>query len=56
MPAQFKAIEFLATTKLKKGQLTVPKQFRKYLALGTGARVAILRVGDGLVLLPRRRR
>jgi hypothetical protein len=31
-------LEYLATTKIgEKGQLTVPKQFRKDLGLGTGA-------------------
>ena len=50
-------LEYLATTKIgEKGQLTVPKQFRKDLGLGTGAPFAVLRLGDGLVLLPEQRR
>jgi AbrB family looped-hinge helix DNA binding protein len=56
MPAQSRAIEFLASTKLgKKGQITVPKQFREDLGIGIGARVDVLRLGDGLVVLPERR-
>jgi AbrB family looped-hinge helix DNA binding protein len=56
MPAQFKTIEFLATAKLgKKGQVTVPKRFLEDLGIGIGARVDVLRVGDGLVVLPERR-
>src|SRR5258708_9082689 len=50
-------IEFLKTTKIgEKGQLTVPKQFRHDLGLGTGAPFAVLRLGDGLILLPEQRR
>ncbi|HYL64571.1 MAG TPA: AbrB/MazE/SpoVT family DNA-binding domain-containing protein [Candidatus Methylomirabilis sp.] len=50
-------LEYLTTTKIgEKGQLTVPKQFRKDLGLGTGAPFAVLRLGDGLVLLPEQRR
>jgi AbrB family looped-hinge helix DNA binding protein len=50
-------IEYLTTTKIgEKGQLTVPKQFREDLRLGTGAPFAVLRLGDGLVLLPEQQR
>src|SRR5271170_3039815 len=50
-------LEYLTTTKIgEKGQLTVPKQFREDLGLGTGAPVAVLRWGDGLVLLPEQQR
>jgi AbrB family looped-hinge helix DNA binding protein len=50
-------LEYLTTTKIgEKGQLTVPKQFRKDLGLGTGAPFAVLRLGDGLVLLPEQQR
>jgi AbrB family looped-hinge helix DNA binding protein len=46
-------LEYLMTTKIgEKGQRTVPKRFRKDLGLGTGAPLAALRLGDGLVLLP----
>lgn len=47
------ALEYLTTTKIgEKGQLTVPKQFREDLGLGTGAPFAVLRLGDGLILIP----
>jgi bifunctional DNA-binding transcriptional regulator/antitoxin component of YhaV-PrlF toxin-antitoxin module len=46
-------LEYLTTTKIgEKGELTVPKQFRKDLGLGTDAPSAVLRLGDGRVLLP----
>ena len=47
-------LEYLKmTTKIgEKGQLTVPKQFRQDLGLGNGAPFAVLRLGDGLILLP----
>ena len=50
-------LEYLTTTKIgEKGQLTVPKQFRQDLGLGIGAPFAVLRLGDGLLLLPEQRR
>jgi AbrB family looped-hinge helix DNA binding protein len=50
-------LEYLTTTKIgEKGQLTVPKQFREDLGLGIGAPFAVLRLGDGLVLLPEQHR
>lgn len=50
-------VEYLTTTKIgEKGQLTVPKQFREELGLGTGAPFAVLRLGDGLILLPEQQR
>jgi AbrB family looped-hinge helix DNA binding protein len=50
-------LEYLTTTKIgEKGQLTVPKQFRKDLRLDAGAPFAVLRLGDGLVLLPEQQR
>lgn len=50
-------LEYLTTTKIgEKGQLTVPKQFRKDLGLGAGAPFTVLRLGDGLVLLPEQQR
>jgi len=51
------AVEFVGTTKIgEKGQLTIPKQFREDLDLGAGAPVAVLRVGNGLILLPEHQR
>jgi AbrB family looped-hinge helix DNA binding protein len=55
MPASVKATaaEFMGTTKIgEKGQLTIPKQFRDDLGLAAGAPFAVLRVGNGLILLP----
>src|SRR5271154_1090013 len=50
-------LEYLTTTKIgEKGQLTVPKQFREELGLGPGAPFAVLRLGDGLILLPEQQR
>jgi len=50
-------LEYLTTTKIgEKGQLTVPKEFRDDLGLGTGAPFAVLRLGDGLILLPEQQR
>jgi AbrB family looped-hinge helix DNA binding protein len=57
MATKLKILEYLATTKIgEKGQLTVPKRFRKDLGLGTGSPFAVLRLGDGLVLLPEEHR
>ncbi|HEV3316999.1 MAG TPA: AbrB/MazE/SpoVT family DNA-binding domain-containing protein [Candidatus Angelobacter sp.] len=50
-------LEYLTTTKInEKGQLTVPKQFREELGLGSGALLTVLRLGDGLILLPEQQR
>lgn len=57
MATQQALLEYLTTTKIgEKGQLTVPKQFREDLGLGTGAPFAVLRLGDGLILLPEQQR
>ena len=57
MSSRQATLEYLTTTKIgEKGQLTVPKQFRKDLRLGAGAPFAVLRLGDGLVLLPEQQR
>jgi AbrB family looped-hinge helix DNA binding protein len=57
MASRLTTLEYLATTKIgEKGQLTVPKQFREDLGLGTGAPFAVLRLGDGLILLPEQQR
>src|SRR6266849_608455 len=50
-------VEYVTTTKIgEKGQFTVPKQFREDLGLEIGAPFAVLRLGDGLILLPEQRR
>lgn len=57
MSTQAALIEYLSTAKIgEKGQLTVPKQFRDDLELKTGAPLVVLRLGDGLILLPEQRR
>lgn len=55
--SQEPAIRYLTTTKIgEKGQLTVPKEFRQDLGLANGAPFAVLRLGDGLILLPEQQR
>ena len=57
MASPHPTVEYLATTKIgEKGQLTVPKQFRQSLGLGTGAPFAVLQLGEGLILLPEQHR
>jgi AbrB family looped-hinge helix DNA binding protein len=57
MPTHDATLEYLTTTKIgEKGQLTVPKQFREDLGLGNGAPFAVLRLGDGLILVPEQQR
>jgi AbrB family looped-hinge helix DNA binding protein len=53
MASQQAVLEYLATTRIgEKGQVTVPKQFRDNLGLGAGAPFAVLRLGNGLILMP----
>ena len=55
--AEAPLLEYLTTTRIgEKGQLTVPKQFREDLGLEAGAPFAVLRLGDGLILLPEQQR
>lgn len=50
-------VEYLSTTRMgEKGQLTVPKEYRDAIRLAPGAPVAILRVGDALILMPEQAR
>jgi AbrB family looped-hinge helix DNA binding protein len=57
MASHHTTLEYLTTTKIgEKGQLTVPKQFREDLGLGNGSPFAVLRLGDGLILLPEQQR
>jgi AbrB family looped-hinge helix DNA binding protein len=50
-------LEYLATTNIgEKGQLTIPKQFRDGQGLGAGAPFVVLRLGNGLILLPEQQR
>jgi AbrB family looped-hinge helix DNA binding protein len=46
-------IEFLSTARLgEKGQMTIPKEYRQALALQAGAPIAVLQLGNGLLLIP----
>ena len=50
-------VEFLASARIgEKGQLTVPKEYRDALGLEAGAPMAVLRCGDGLMLVPEQTR
>jgi AbrB family looped-hinge helix DNA binding protein len=57
MASQNFIFQYLPTTKIDgKGQLTIPKKFRDDLGLSKGACFSILRVGDGLILMPEQQR
>ncbi len=50
-------VEFLATTRLgEKGQLTIPKDYRRSLALEVGAPIAVVQIGNALLLIPEQAR
>jgi AbrB family looped-hinge helix DNA binding protein len=50
-------VEYIVNTRIgEKGQLTIPKQYRDDLGLDSGAPVAVLRIGEGLMLIPERNR
>ena len=52
-----KLIEYLATTRVgERGTMTLPKEYRDALKLETGAPVTVLRLGDGLILMPEQKR
>jgi bifunctional DNA-binding transcriptional regulator/antitoxin component of YhaV-PrlF toxin-antitoxin module len=52
-----KLVEYLATTRLgERGTMTLPKEYRDALKLETGAPLTILRVGNGLILMPEQQR
>ncbi|MGH8246829.1 MAG: AbrB/MazE/SpoVT family DNA-binding domain-containing protein, partial [Gammaproteobacteria bacterium] len=47
------SVEYIATTRMgEKGQLTIPKGFRDDLDLTPGVPVSVLRIGNGLILIP----
>jgi len=49
--------EFMTITRLgEKGQLTVPKEYREALNLEPGAPIAVLRIGNTLMLIPEQKR
>ena len=50
-------IEYMVTTRLgERGTMTLPKEYRDALQLEAGAPVSVLRLGDGLVLIPEQKR
>jgi AbrB family looped-hinge helix DNA binding protein len=52
-----KLVEYLTTTRLgERGTMTLPKEYRRALKLETGAPLTVLRIGDGLILVPEQKR
>ena len=52
-----KLVEYLATTRLgERGTMTLPKEYRDALNLQTGSPLTVLRIGEGLMLIPERKR
>lgn len=50
-------VEYVAHTRIgEKGQLTIPKLYRDELGLDPGAAFAVLRIGEGLLLIPEQNR
>jgi len=50
-------VEYVAHTRIgERGQVTIPKLYRDELGLGAGAPVAVLRIGEGLMLIPEQER
>src|ERR1035438_4483779 len=57
MPTSQSQVEYVANSRIgEKGQFTIPKQYRDELGLDAGASLAVLRVGDGLMLIPEQNR
>ena len=57
MAASSQQFEYLANSRIgEKGQLTIPKQYRDDLGLDTGAPIAVLRIGEALLLIPEQNR
>ncbi len=56
MAANKPIVEYVTTTKIRdKGRLTIPKQLRDDLGFKPGTLFAVLRLGDGLILVPQQR-
>ena len=52
-----KLIQYMATTRLgERGTMTLPKEYRQALKLAAGAPLTVLRIGDGLILMPEQAR
>jgi AbrB family looped-hinge helix DNA binding protein len=57
MPTSQSSVEYVAHTRIgEKGQVTIPKPYRDELGLDTGAPVAVLRIGEVLMLIPEQKR
>jgi AbrB family looped-hinge helix DNA binding protein len=57
MPASHSQVEYVGNTRIgEKGQLTIPKQYRDEMGLDAGAPVAVLRIGECLMLIPEQNR
>jgi AbrB family looped-hinge helix DNA binding protein len=57
MPSSHSQVEYVGNTRIgEKGQLTIPKQYRDEMGLEAGAPVAVLRIGEGLILIPEQNR
>ena len=57
VPPSQSPVEYVANTRIgEKGQLTIPKQYRDELGLDAGSPVAVLRVGEALILIPEQNR
>jgi AbrB family looped-hinge helix DNA binding protein len=53
MPSYQQRVEYLASSRIgEKGQLTIPQVYRDRLGLAAGAPVAVVRVGQALLLIP----
>jgi len=53
MPYREQQIEYVANSRIgEKGQLTIPQVYRDRLGLAAGAPVAVVRVGEALLLIP----
>lgn len=50
-------VDYMMTTRLgERGTMTLPKEYRDAVNLDTGAPMTILRIGDGLLLVPEQKR
>jgi len=57
MSSSSSLVEYLSTTHIgEKGQVTIPKQYRDALGIKAGAPFAVLRIGNGLILMPEQTR
>lgn len=50
-------VEYMSTSRLgERGTMTLPKEYRDALHLEAGAPVSLVRIGDGLLLIPEHKR